>query len=144
MIRNIPHQAPSRRSNLSRIVSIPAGIRLQATNFANYPNNGFDKSILRSATELSRCPTKNANLALIPLETGQFFVPKTDLAQQSSPARLNLSLIYSLVFCLRLVCPTNLRDPHTLSISQASRITQRNINIMHNTTDYRNKSQPFH
>jgi hypothetical protein len=72
-----------------------------------------------------------------------FSLSKTDLARQSSPARLSLSLAYSLVFCLRLVCPTNPRDPHTLSTSQASGITLMNMNRI-NTADYMNKSQPFH
>jgi len=75
---------------------------------------------------------------------GQFFIPKTDLARQSSPVRLSLSLIDSLVFCLRLVYPTNPRDPHTFSMSQSSGITLINMNRMNNTADYRNKSQPFH
>jgi hypothetical protein len=71
-----------------------------------------------------------------------FSLSKTDLARQSSLARLSLSLAYSLVFCLRLVCPTNPKDPNTLSMPQASGITQ--LNRIHNTTDYGNKSQPFH
>jgi hypothetical protein len=37
-------------------------------------------------------------VCVIYISLGQFFIPKTDLAQQSSPARLSLSLTNSLVF----------------------------------------------
>jgi hypothetical protein len=73
-----------------------------------------------------------------------FSLSKTDIARQSSPARLSLSLTDSLVFCLRLVCPTNPRNPHTLSMPQASGITQLNRNRINTAAIYRNKSQPFH
>ena len=81
-----------------------------------------------------------ANHSSSRMTRGQFFDTKKDLAGQSSLARLSLSLTDSLVFCLRLICPTNPRDPHTLSMSQASGITLMNGNRINNIADYRNKS----